>query len=414
MADAEIIAVGSEMLTSQRIDTNSLYIADQLNTLGVEVRRKLVVGDDRALLTDAIQSALNHAQIVILTGGLGPTEDDVTRQAVADALGRELVFSQEICDGIEERFRRRQRKMAEINKRQAFVIAGADVLPNTNGTAPGQWISHDGRVVILLPGPPGELKPMFASECLPRLTRLLPAQVIRTRFYRVTGLTESDLDALIAPVYTKYTNPSTTILASPGDIQIHLRARCGSAEDAERLLAEVGGPIEELLGRHLFSRNGDPLEAIIGALLRDRGATLSIAESCTGGMVGQRITSVAGSSEYFLGGFVTYADRMKTDLLGVDPELIAQHTSVSKEVAQAMAEGARSRTGSTFAISITGEAGPESSTGAPVGTIFGGFAGPDSPPEAFRFAMPGDRSRIRGFATQAVLDLLRRRLLKLD
>ncbi|MBZ5675236.1 MAG: competence/damage-inducible protein A [Acidobacteriia bacterium] len=414
MADAEIIAVGSEMLTSQRIDTNSLYITDQLNALGVEVRRKLIVGDDRALLTDAVQSALSHAEIVILTGGLGPTEDDVTRQSVADALHRELVFSQEICDTIEDRFRRRQRKMAEINKRQAYVVAGAEVLPNANGTAPGQWIASDGRVLIMLPGPPGELKPLFANECIPRLTKLLPAQVIRARFYRVTGFTESDLDALIAPVYTKYTNPSTTILASPGDIQIHLRARCGSAEDAERLLAEVGDPIEELLGRHLFSRNGDPLEAIVGTLLRERRATLSVAESCTGGMVGERITSIAGSSDYFVGGFVTYTDRMKADLLGVDAALIAEHTAVSKEIARAMAEGARSRTSSTFAVSITGEAGPESSTGAPVGTIFVGFAGPDGPPDALRFAMPGDRARIRGFATQAALDLLRRRLLKLE
>jgi nicotinamide-nucleotide amidase len=414
MADAEIIAVGSEMLTSQRIDTNSLYITDQLNALGVEVRRKLIIGDDRAMLADALKSALGRAEIVILTGGLGPTEDDVTRQAVADALRRQLVFSQEICDAIEERFRRRQRKMAEINKRQAYVVEGAAVLPNVNGTAPGQWIANNGRVVIMLPGPPGELKPLFASECIPRLTKLLPAQVIRARFYRVTGFTESDLDALIAPVYTKYTNPSTTILASPGDIQIHLRARCGSPEDAERLLAEVGDPIEALLGRHLFSRTGEPLEAIVGALLRERGATLSIAESCTGGMLGERITSVAGSSNYFVGGFVTYTKRMKTDLLGVDPALIAQHTEVSKEVACAMAEGARARTNSTFAISITGEAGPESSTGAPVGTIFVGFAGPDKPPEALRFAMPGDRPRIRGFATQAALDHLRRRLMKLD
>ena len=413
MQDAEIIAVGSEMLTSQRIDTNSLYITDQLNALGVEVRRKMILGDDRALPA-AVRSAIKDSAIVILTGGLGPTEDDVTRESVAYALGRELVFNQEICDGIEERFRRRQRKMAEINKRQAYVVTGAEILPNTNGTAPGQWIANDGHVVILLPGPPGELKPLFANECVPRLARLLPPRVIRARFYRVTGFTESDLDALIAPVYTKYANPSTTILASPGDIQVHLRARCESAEEAERLLAEVGGPIEELLGKNLFSRNGDPLEAIVGALLRERGATLSVAESCTGGMVGERITSIAGSSDYFVGGFVTYTDRMKTDLLGVEARLIAEHTSVSKEVARAMAEGARMRTGSTFAVSITGEAGPESSTGAPVGTIFVGFAGPDGPPEALRFAMPGDRARIRGFATQAALDLLRRRLLKLD
>jgi nicotinamide-nucleotide amidase len=414
MQDAEIIAVGSEMLTSQRIDTNSLYITDQLNALGVEVRRKLIIGDDRALLTAAVRHALKHVDIVILTGGLGPTEDDVTREAVAAAVGRELVFNQELCDGIEERFRRRQRKMAEINRRQAYVINGAEVLPNANGTAAGQWIAHESHVVILLPGPPGELKPLFAKECVPRLIARLPVQVIRARFYRVTGLTESDLDALIAPVYTKYANPSTTILASPGDIQIHLRARCETAEDAERLLAEVGAPIEELLGRHLFSRTGDPLEAIVGTLLRDRGATVSVAESCTGGMVGERLTSVAGSSDYFVGGFVTYTDRMKTDLLGIDPGLIAEHTAVSKEVARAMAENARLRTGSTFALSITGEAGPESGSGAPVGTIFVGFAGPDGPPEALRFAMPGDRPRIRGFATQAALDLLRRRLLRIE
>jgi len=413
MPDVEIIAVGSEMLTSQRIVTNSLYLADQLNSLGVEVRRKLIVGDDRTLLTAAVRQALEYAGIVILTGGLGPTEDDVTRDAVAKALGRPLLFHQEICDAIEERFRRRQRKMAEINKRQAYVVEGAEILANNNGTAPGQWIEHEGRLVVLLPGPPGEMKPMFAAECLPRLIKRLPTQVIRTRFYRVTGLTESDLDALIAPVYTKFENPSTTILAAPGDIQIHLRARCETAEEAERLLAEVGEPIEKLLGRRLFSLTGESLEAIVGTLLRELEATLSVAESCTGGMVGERITAVPGSSNYFLGGFITYSDLLKTELLGVDPELIEKHSAVSNEVACAMAQGARARTGATFALSITGEAGPESSSGVPVGTVFVGFAGPDAT-DAIRFAMPGDRPRIRGFATQAALDLLRRRLLKIE
>jgi len=411
--DAEIIAVGSEMLTPERVDTNSLYLTGELNALGVEVVEKSVIGDNRDRLSDAIRRALSRSGILIFTGGLGPTEDDITREAVAQALDRKLVYHPEIAEALRERFARAGRKMAEINKRQAYVIAGAEILPNPNGTACGQWIEHDGRVVILLPGPPGELKPLVANECVPRLARQLPGQVIRTRFYRVTGLTESDLDALIAPVYTKYANPSTTILAAPGDIQIHLRARCGSAEDAERLLAEVGDPIEQLLGKHLFSRNGDPLEAIVGALLRERKATLALAESCTGGMAGERITSVPGSSEYFLGGFVTYSASLKTALLGVDPALIAAHTAVSKEVACAMAEGARARTGATYALSITGEAGPESSTGAPVGTVFIGFASPDGPAEALRFDMPGDRHRIRGFATQAALDLLRRRLLKI-
>jgi nicotinamide-nucleotide amidase len=407
--DAEIIAVGSEMLTSQRLDTNSLFITDQLNALGVEVRRKLIVGDDRAILADAVGNALKHSGIVILTGGLGPTEDDLTREAVAEALGRTLIFRQDLCDVIEERFRRRQRKMAEINKRQAYLIDGAEVLPNPSGTAAGQWIEQDGRVVMLLPGPPGELKPMFANECVPRLAQRLPAQVIRARFYRVTGMTESDLDQLIAPAYKNYSNPATTILASPGDIQIHLRARCSTEDEAERLLAEVGDPIEKLLGERIFSTTGDSLEVLVGAMLREQGATVALAESCTGGMVAERITSVAGSSEYFVGGFLAYSNRMKRDALGVDASLIERHTAVSDEVARAMAEGARARCGATYAISTTGEAGPESGSGAPVGTVYIGLAGPQGS-EARRFNFPGDRQRVRLFATQGALDFLRREL----
>jgi len=408
MQDAEIIAVGSELLTPQRVDTNSLYVTDQLNALGVEVRRKLVVGDDRELLTDAVRDALAHAGIVIITGGLGPTEDDLTRDAVAAALGRTLVFSQEIRDWIAERFRRFNRKMADINLRQAYLVEGAEALPNPRGTAPGQWIAVDGRVILLLPGPPGELKPLFASECVPRLQRYLPPQAIRTRLYRVAGMGESDLDQLIAPVYTKYTNPATTILAGAGDIQVHLRARCATEGEAEHLLDEVGPPIEQLLGDRIYSRNGESLEAVVGNMLREHGSTLSVAESCTGGMLGERITSVAGSSDYFVGGFLVYSDRMKVDLLGVDENLIARHTAVSEEVALAMAQGARSRTGSTYAISVTGEAGPESSTGIPPGTVFFGFAGPDRRSEARRLQVPGDRARVRSLATQSALDFLRR------
>jgi nicotinamide-nucleotide amidase len=416
MPDAEIIAVGSEMLTSQRLDTNSLFITDRLNALGVEVRRKLVVGDDRAILAAAVRDALAHADIVIVTGGLGPTEDDLTRESVAQALGRELVFRQDLSDAIDERFRRRQRRMAANNKKQAFVVDGAETLANPNGTAVGQWIrentKEDAKVVMLLPGPPGELKPMFADECVPRLTALLPPQSIRARQYRVTGMTESDLDQLIAPVYSKVTNPATTILASPGDIQIHLRARCATEEEAERLLAEVGGPIEELLGKRIFSRNGDSLEAVVGQLLRARGASVAVAESCTGGMIAERITSIPGSSDYFAGGFIVYSNAMKERALGIDPDLISRHTAVSEEVARAMAECARARSGATYAISTTGEAGPESSTGALVGTVYVGFAGPDSAVEARKFNLPGDRTRIRMFATQAALDFLRRAVMQ--
>jgi nicotinamide-nucleotide amidase len=408
--EAEIIAVGSELLTSQRVDTNSLFITDQLNALGVEVRRKMVVGDDRDLLTASIREALHRVEIVILTGGLGPTEDDLTRDAVASATGRKLIFREDLRDAISERFQRMNRKMAEINLRQAYAVEGADPLPNPNGTAAGQWLEHEGRVVMLLPGPPHEMKPMFLDQCLPRLAKRLPAQVIRTRFYRVAGMGESDLDQLIAPVYTKYTNPVTTILAAPSDIQVHLRARCESAEEAEALLAEVGPPIEALLGDRIYSRNGDSLEAVVGHMLTARNATLSVAESCTGGLLGQRITSVAGSSKYFVGGFLVYNDFTKELLLGLDRNFINAHTAVSEEVACAMADAARHGTGSTYAISITGEAGPESASGAPVGTVFVAIASPGISTVSRRLQLPGDRARVRTFAAQAALDFLRRQL----
>lgn len=407
--DAEIIAVGSELLTHDRVDTNSLFITEQLNALGVEVRRKLIVGDDRVRLEAAVRHALCDAEIVVLTGGLGPTEDDLTRDAVAAALGRSLIFSQEICDQIEERFRRFKRKMVEINRRQAYLVEGAEILPNPRGTAPGQWLQVNGRVVILLPGPPGELKPMFLAESVPRLQRLLPPLFIRTRFYRVAGMPESDLDQLISPVYTKYSNIATTILAGAGDIQVHLRARGATEDEAEQLLIEAGPQIEGLLGDRIYSRNGDSLESVVGAMLRERGATVSLAESCTGGIVGERITSIAGSSDYFVGGFLVYTDAMKVKLLGVDPALIAQHTAVSADVAKAMAEGARSQTGSTCAISVTCEAGPESSTGAAPGTVFIGYAGPQGS-DARQVHVPGDRNRIRSLAAQTALDYLRSKI----
>jgi len=410
MRDAEIIAVGSELLTPERVDTNSLYLTDQLNALGIEVRRKLVVGDDRVLLAAAVRQALAQVGIVILTGGLGPTLDDVTRDAVAEALGRDLVFRPDLLDALTERFARLNRKMADNNRRQTFLVEGAEPLPNPRGTAPGQWLDVEGRIVMLLPGPPQELKAMFTNECRPRLAARLPAQVIRTRLFRVACMGESDLDQLIAPVYKNYTNPATTILAGAGDIQIHLRARGATEQEAEHLLNAVGPAIEGLLGERIYSRNGAPLEAVVGELLRARRATLSVAESCTGGLLGERITSVAGSSDYFDGGFVVYNDRLKTALLGVDPQLLAAHTSVSKEAACAMAAGARSRTGSTHAISVTGEAGPESASGAPVGTVIIGWAGPDAKPEAERFTLFGGREGIRARAAQWALDYLRRRI----
>jgi nicotinamide-nucleotide amidase len=407
MPDAEIIAIGSELLTPQKVDTNSLYLTDQLNALGVEVVRKTVVGDERERLMDTILGAIARSQVIVLTGGLGPTEDDLTRDAVASALGRAMVFRQDICDQIEERFRRFQRKMVEINRRQAYIVEGADVLPNDRGTAPGQWIEHQSTVLMLLPGPPNELKSMFEKQCLPRLQKSLPPQVIRTLMLRVVGMPESDLDQLIAPVYLRYPSLATTILAVSGEIHIHLRARSGDPHQAEALIAEVAGQIEPLIGDRIYSRNGDSLEKVVGDLLRARHAHLSVAESATAGLLGGRITTVPNSSDYFLGGFLAYSDAMKTKLLGVPAAILAEHTAVSEPVAKAMAEGAKERTGSDYALSITGYAGPD---GDKVGLVFIGLATP-SGSEARRVQLPGDRERVRAFSTNTALDLLRRNLL---
>ena len=408
--DAEIIAVGSEMLTPERVDTNSLYLTGELNNLGVEVVFKCVVGDDRDRLAGAIQQAMSRSAIVILSGGLGPTEDDVTREAVAQALGRQLIFHPAISAALEQRFASTKRKMSEVNKRQAFVLEGAEILSNDRGTAPGQWVEASGSVAILLPGPPHELKSMFERECLPRLRKLVPRQAIRTAFLRVTGMPESDLDALISPVYKKYSNPVTTILAANGDLQVHLRARCSTESEAGRLLAEVTAPIAALLGDRLYSPTGEPLEVVVGHLLRQQGATVSVAESCTGGMVGARFASTPGSSDYFLGGFIAYSDRLKTDLLGVSPEMIEDFGAVSQETAEAMAVGARARTGSTYALAVTGIAGPAGGTEQkPVGLVYIAVAGPAGVLVADRQFL-GDRQRIRVFTTQMALDLLRRQI----
>jgi nicotinamide-nucleotide amidase len=408
--NAEIVAVGSEMLTPDRVDTNSLYLTSELNKLGVEVVGKYVVGDHLDRLAGVVRLALSRSEIVILSGGLGPTEDDLTRDAVAAALDRKLIYHTEIAEALEQRFARLNRKMAEVNKRQAFVIEGAAILPNERGTAPGQWLEESGTVVMLLPGPPHEMKAMFERQCLPRLARVAPKQVIRTLELRVAGMGESDLDQMIAPVYKKYSNPATTILAGAGDIQIHFRAQCDSEAEASALLCEVAGPIEILLGDRIYSRNGDSIETVVGHLLRDAQATVSVAESCTGGLLGERLTSVPGSSEYFLGGFITYSNELKTELLGVPADLLAEHGAVSKPVAEAMAAGARRRTGSTYALSVTGVAGPGGgSESKPVGATFIGLAGPVRV-EILHRQFLGDRERIRSFASQVALDLLRRTL----
>lgn len=404
--NAEIIAVGSEMLTPQRLDTNSLYLTDQLNTYGVEVVFKCIVGDDRALLTDTIRLAISRSEIVILTGGLGPTEDDLTRDAVAHALGVQQTYQPEVFENIVAIFARLGRKIADNNKRQAMLIDGAEWLENTRGTAPGQWLRTKRGVLILLPGPPKELTNMYEREVRERLVALLPKQALRTRWYRVAGMGESDLDQLIAPVYTRYTNPITTILAKAGDIEVHLRARLETAEAAETLVNEVGLQVESLLGDRIYSRNGDSLEKTVGLMLVERGATVAVAESCTGGLLGARLTDSPGASQWFRGGYLVYDKAMKEALVGK-----AIDGPVSESTAELLAAAAVARSGATHGVSITGVAGPDGGTEEnPVGTVWIGVASTYRV-ETRRYRFPGDRSRIRTLAAQSALDLLRRHLL---
>jgi nicotinamide-nucleotide amidase len=404
--NAEIIAVGSEMLTPQRVDTNSLYLTDQLNALGIEVIFKCVVGDDRALMAATIRTAIERSGLVILSGGLGPTEDDVTRDAVAEALGRPMRYDEAIFEGITAMFARLGRKVAENNKRQAMVIEGAEVLPNDRGTAPGLWIPIERGGVLLLPGPPRELTNLWEKQARARIEAITEPKVIRTRWLRVAGMGESDLDQLIAPVYTKYVNPATTILAKMGDVEVHLRARCETAEEAEALLAEVAPPIEALLGDRIYSRNGDPLETAVGHLLRDRGATAAVAESCTGGLLGARFTDAPGSSAWFRGGYLVYNADLKRALIGEFTE-----DPVSEPVALRLAAAAASKAGATYGVSVTGIAGPDGGTEEnPVGTVWIGVAGPQGA-EAKRFRFPGERSRVRTLAATYALDRLRQALI---
>jgi nicotinamide-nucleotide amidase len=413
--NAEIIAIGSELLTPFRQDTNSLYLTEKLNLLGVAVKFKTVVGDDRADLVATAQHALFRSDIVLFMGGLGPTEDDLTREAVAEALGLELKRDPEVLRKLEERFASFGRKMTENNVKQADVIAGGVVLPNRNGTAPGQWISgkYEGRerIVILLPGPPSELKPLFDEQCFERLRAKLPPAFIATRVLKVAMLGESAVDARVAPIYKRYTDIQTTILAGAGDIQFNLFKQSDSLAEAEGRVDELAGLIEDELGDALYSSKGESIEQIVGYYLQMRNATLAVAESCTGGMVGARITSIAGSSRYFLGGAIVYSNDLKTKFADVPASVLAKHGAVSSEAAAAMAEGIREKTGATLGLAITGVAGPGGGTvEKPVGLVYLAVGG-ESGTELVERKFPGDRHRVQMLATQQGLDLVRRRLM---
>jgi nicotinamide-nucleotide amidase len=404
---AEIIAVGSELLTPDRIDTNSLFLTEELNKIGIEIVRKTVVGDDRALLLEAFRDAVNRVPLTIASGGLGPTEDDLTRETVAELLGRTLVRNDAIVRHIEARFRSFGRPMPDTNLRQAMVPEGGEPLDNPRGTAPGLWIEDRDRIIALLPGPPRELKPLFREQILPRLLRRVSNLRMFHRELRVTGLGESHVDSLAGPVYTRYPEVQTTVLASPGEVQIHLRMWTDDAAHAETTFDDIERGLDLALTDRIFSRDGSPLEVVVAHELLKQNATIAAAESCTGGLFAERLTTTAGSSAYFLGGVVCYSNEMKTAWADVPPELIATKGAVSPEVAVALAEGIRRRVGSTLGVGITGIAGPGGgSEEKPVGTVHLGLASASGVRER-ALRLPGDREMVRLQASQAALDMVR-------
>jgi nicotinamide-nucleotide amidase len=417
---AAILAVGSELLGTERLDTNSLRLTETLLRHGVELRRKSVIGDVEEEIAAELRDLLPRVDLVLVTGGLGPTADDVTREAVAAALGRSLAVDPEVLGGIERRFQRLGWKMPEVNRRQAVVIAGAEVLSNPRGSAPGMRLAAGGATIFLFPGVPGELAGMVEQHLEPWLAPRSGGVSRETAVLKVAGLPESMVEERIAPAYEEFGRQSITILAKPADVRLLATATGPPAQRQARLQA-MTERLAALVGDAVYSRREeDTLESVVGDLLRAAGATLTVAESCTGGLLGERLTRVTGSSDYFLGGAITYGDRLKTAMLGVPPALLAAHGAVSEAVARAMAEGARSRLGSDYGAAITGVAGPGGGSEAkPVGTVHLAIAGPPPAPgrpevDHRQLRLPGDRERIRWQASQIALDMLRRRLLEAE
>jgi nicotinamide-nucleotide amidase len=413
--NAEIIAVGSELLTPFRQDTNSLWLTGQLNQLGVEVTFKGIIGDSLENLTSGVRIALGRADLLVITGGLGPTEDDLTREAVAAALGRELHRDSEIITRLYTRFAERRIKMTENNERQADVVAGAKVLPNPKGTAPGQWIEaeHENkpRIIILLPGPPWEMRALFENECLERLRAKLPVAHIAARTLKIAMMGESLCDQRIAPIYKQYSDVQTTILAGAGEIELHLRARGEDEEAVQARVDKLAGELEDELTEFVYSSQGESLEQIVGYYCQMRGASVAVAESCTGGLLGERLSSVSGSSRYFLGGVISYSNDLKTLFANVPPLMIQAHGAVSREVATAMAEGIREECNATLGVAITGIAGPTGGTDEkPVGLVYCAIHDGVTT-EVVERKFPCDRDRVRHWASQLALDMIRRKLM---
>lgn len=408
----EIIAVGSELLTPYSIDTNTFYLTQRLNDLGIEVSFKTTVGDDWEILLCAIREALSRSHLIIATGGLGPTQDDKTREAFAEVLRRKLLFKKELLEKIKKRFKRRGLLMPAINERQSYVIEGACVLENRKGTAAGMWLDTGQQLIVLLPGPPHELEPMFEESVWPRLKKLSRSLVFR-KVLKTADTTESEVETRISDLYGKSQDVEISTLAYPGQIEVHLRA-CSekSMNEARSKVRKVEKKILERLKDKVFSTSGEELEEIVGKLLRRQKETLAVAESCTGGLLSNRLTNVPGSSDYFLQGIVVYSNKAKIDNLSVPPSLLEKHGAVSPEVAKAMAREIKKKAQSTYGLGITGIAGPSGGTPKkPVGLVYIALAS-EKGTECSKNIFLGNRENIKFQSTQKALDMLRKHLQK--
>lgn len=410
---AEIITIGTELLHGHIDDANAAYIASRLVAAGIDVHWKTTVGDSEVQIGDALRQALARSETVIATGGLGPTEDDLTCRVIAAVLDRPLVVDRTVLESIRRRFVERGLPMSRNNERQALVPDGATVLANSRGTAPGLLFrTRDGRVVVAMPGVPGEMRPMLTEQVIPKLRAALDVGVrIRSRVLKTCGIAESALDEAIGDLIRSSRDRMIGLVAHPGEVHIRLTVKAGSEEECDRHLNELEAALRERLGALIFGRDEDRLEEVVGRLLRDGAQRIAVAESCTGGLVCHRLTNVAGSSAYFVRGEVAYSDQAKETVLGVPRAMIVRHGAVSQAVAQAMASGIRDAAGTDLAIGITGIAGPGGgSEQKPVGLTYIAIASSEGiASREFRFL--ADRGTNKLLASQAALDLVRRHLL---
>jgi nicotinamide-nucleotide amidase len=409
--DLELVTIGTELVLGFTIDTNGAFIGQRLAEAGIRVVRRTSVGDTPAQIGEAVEGALARTGLVLTTGGLGPTRDDMTKKVVAELFDAPLEFQQPIWDAVVARFARFGRVPSESNRCQAEVPRGAAVLPNRRGTAPGLWLSGPPGEVVMVPGVPGEMRGLLTEEIIPRLRERAGGRVIKSLVVRVTSVPESTLSDRLRPVEDMLAPLTLAYLPGVEGVDLRLTAWDLEPDEADRRLETAARSIEAITAEFAYGRGEDNLAAVVLDLLKQRKLRLAVAESCTGGMLGERITEIPGSSAAFLGGIIAYHDAIKRDLLDVDPSVFVTDGAVSEAAVKAMAAAAIRRTGADIGVSISGVAGPDGGTDLkPVGTVWVGWALGDRV-DAQRVGFPGGRQEIRGRAAQFALHGLRRRLL---